>query len=295
MYVMNISTLIGNTPLLKLQTFSTDAYHIYAKLEGQNIGGSIKDRVALAMIEDLEHRGILTKEKILLEPSSGNTGIGLAMIGKAKGYSVKIVMPETATLERVKILKRFGAKIAFCKTADWSGDTAINQVKAMAQHDDRYVMPNQYENPLCVDIHYRTTAAEIINQCPQITHLVATMGTGGTITGVAKRLKKYNPLIHVTGVEIQPNSKIPGPRSLLGYVPPILDFTFIDQRILIEDESAVFSLWNQLAQTEGLLYGPSSAAALSGAMDIIHTQKASSPAHIVVIFPDRGEKYVSIL
>jgi cysteine synthase len=289
---MQLTDLIGNTPLIKLNTFSTSAMSVFAKLEGQNPGGSIKDRVALSLIEDLERKNLINKDKIIIEPSSGNTGIGLAMIGAAKGYQITIMLPETATPERTKILDYFGAKILYCSAQDWIGDTAIEKVKTITTQDPRYVMPNQYENPVCVEVHYQTTATEIIEQCPQITHLIATIGTGGTITGIGKKLKEYNPAIQIWGVEIKPGSKIPGPRSLQGYIPPIIDFSIIDRRIMIEDETAVFGLAKQIAQQEGIFCGISSAAALHAAYREINAQENSN---LVVIFPDRGDKYISLL
>lgn len=288
----NLFSLIGSTPLVKVDSFSNKSVNLFAKLEGKNVGGSIKDRVALAMIEDLEKRGVLTKDKIIIEPSSGNTGIGLAMIGAAKGYKVKIIMPETATQERIKLLKMYGAEVQLCKKTEWKSNVAIENVKKFVSQHPEYIMPNQYENPVCVDIHYKTTAAEIISQCPSITHLVATIGTGGTITGIAKRLKKYNGAIQIVGVEIGSDSKIPGPRNLHSYVPPIIDFNFIDKRVMIENEEEVFAVHKQLAMQEGIFAGISSAAALSVAMKIsVELDKAN----IVIIFPDGGDRYMSIL
>lgn len=284
-----LEQLIGNTPLVKLNTFSNKT-NIFAKLEGQNIGGSVKDRVALALIEDLEKKHPDLKEKTIIEPSSGNTGIGLAMIGAAKGYRIKIVLPKNATPERVKILKIYGTEIEFCSQEEWKGSAAIEKVKKLCLENPSYVMPNQYENPVCVEIHYKTTAAEILRQCPTITHLVATMGTGGTITGIAKRFKQINPKIQIIGCEIKPDSKIPGPRNLQNYIPPILDFNLIDKRVMIEDEDEVFEIQKKLAKKEGLFAGPSSAAALSVAARI-----DSKDANVVVIFPDKGEKYLSII
>lgn len=287
-----IKKLIGNTPLFKLDSFCNENSNIYAKLEGQNIGGSIKDRVALALIEDLEEKNLLKKDSVIFEPSSGNTGIGLAMIGASKGYKVMIMLPQNATPERVAMLKFFGAQVEFCSKEDWKGDTAIKKCKQIVSSRKNYLMPNQYENPVCVKVHHDTTGEEIVKQCPNITHLVATVGTGGTITGVAKRLKEHNPKIRIIGVEIGPDSSIPGPRSIQSYVPPIIDFAFIDERVMIEDEQEVFALHKKLAGQEGLFCGISSAATLAIA------KKISSPTtkkkqQIVCIFPDRGEKYLS--
>lgn len=290
----SITDLIGQTPLVRLDHHSSPQVNIFAKLEGQNPGGSIKDRVALALIDGLERDGALKKESTIIEPSSGNTGIGLAMIGAAKGYRVKIVLPETATSERIKILKAYGAQIDICSKEEWTGNTAIEKLKQLVKENPNYVMPNQYENPACVDVHYRTTAQEIIEQCPQVTHVVAAMGTGGTVTGIGKKMREYNPEIRIVGVEIKPGSKIPGPRNLQSYIPPILDFSVVDDRIIIEDEGEVFHNAERLAKDEGLFYGPSSAAAFTVAMAIANKKNGHRTANIVVIFPDRGDKYLSL-
>lgn len=288
----NITTLIGNTPLFMLDSCCDDNSSIFAKLEGQNIGGSVKDRVAMALIQDLEDKDLIKDDTVIFEPSSGNTGIGLAMIGAAKGYSIKIMLPENATPERIALLKFFGADVSFCSRQDWKGDTAIKKCKEIVKSKDNYVMPNQYENPACVNVHYKTTGEEIINQCPNITHFIATIGTGGTIMGVAKRLKEHNSEIQIIGVEIGPDSSIPGPRSIQKYIPPIIDFEFIDKRVMIEDENSVHALHSEMAKTEGLFCGISSAATLKIAKEIAK-EKSAQKKNIVCIFPDRGEKYLS--
>jgi len=289
----NITNLIGNTPMVKLEYFSTDSCNIYAKLEGQNIGGSVKDRVALALIEDLEKNPAFSGQTTIYEPSSGNTGIGLAMIGTYKKYKVRILLPENATAERITLLKFYGAEVEFCSKEDWKGEKAIIKCKQSADNDEKMMMPNQYENPVCIDIHYRTTGAEILTQCPDITHFVSTMGTGGTITGVAKKLKEHDPQTLVTGVEIGPDSAISGPRNLVYYVPPILDFNFIDNRVMIEDEKRTFELHRKLAEEEGLFVGLSSAAALQAALELAGSLSAGQKANIVCIFPDKGDRYLS--
>ncbi|MEA2007010.1 MAG: cysteine synthase family protein [Patescibacteria group bacterium] len=288
----DITKLIGNTPLYKLISCCDKTCSIFAKLEGQNIGGSIKDRVAMALIKDLEKKNMIDENTTIFEPSSGNTGIGLAMIGAAKGYKVRIMLPENATPERIALLKFFGADIEFCNKEDWKGKTTIEKCKKQAAQNKNYVMPNQYENPACVAVHHDTTAKEILEQCPDLTHFVATVGTGGTIMGVAKRLKKHNPNIQVIGAEIGADSSIPGPRSIQEWVPPIIDFDFIDKRVMIEDEEAVHKLHRNLAKKEGLFCGISSAAALHVAQKIAQ-EEATKKKKIVCIFPDRGEKYLS--
>ncbi len=291
----DITKLIGNTPLIKLSSFCGENFDIYAKLEGENIGGSIKDRVALALIQDLEKKGLLGNNKTIFEPSSGNTGIGLAMIGTKKGYPVKIMLPENATPERIAILKMFGAEVIFCKKEEWKGDTAIEMVKKMTSEDNSLVMPNQYENEACVQVHFDTTGKEIVEQLPDITHLVATVGTGGTVTGVGKRMKYFNNEIQVVGIEIGQNSTIPGPRNLDTFIPKILNSNFIDQSLRIKKEPEVYEIHKKLCIYEGLFYGISSAATLYGALKIAEKIKPSSgkKAQIVCIFPDRGEKYLS--
>jgi len=296
----SIEDLIGNTPLMKLSSFSEHNFELYAKLEGQNPGGSIKDRVALALLDSIEKKYGDLKNKIIIEPSSGNTGIGLAMIGTQRGLKIKIILPQNASKERIKMLKILGAKIEFCQKEEWQGNLAIEKVKKMAQERENYIMPNQYENPACIDVHYEKTGPEIIKDCPKITHLVATIGTGGTIVGISKRLKNYNPKIKIIGVEVRKNSKIPGPRSLEDYQPPILNFDKIDERIKItkKDEEKVFELQKKLSQKEGIFYGLSSAAALWGALNsdlIKKARKQNQLLRVVIIFPDRGDRYLSLL
>ena len=296
---MQLENLIGNTPLIKLETFSHSQVNIFAKLEGQNIGGSIKDRVALALINDLEKKHSDLKLKTILEPSSGNTGIGLAMLGAVKGYRVKILLPQFVTPERISILKTFGAEVELCSSQDWINGSAIEKIKRLThQHPEKFVMPNQYENLAGMTTHYHTTGAEILQQCPQVTHFFSVIGTGGTITGIAKKLKESLPNVKVIGLEVKKNSRIPGPRNIEDYIPPILDFQYIDQRIMIENEEEVFELHHQLVRQEGLFYGLSSAAALWGTLrKAVQLQKdfPRQKFNLVVIFPDRGEKYLNSL
>ncbi len=301
-FLSSIEDLIGNTPLIRLgNSFSKDNLEFYVKLEGQNPGGSIKDRVALALLDDLSQKYPNLKEKTIIEPSSGNTAIGLAMIGAKRGLKIKIVIPRNCSQERVKMLQFWGAKIEFCTAKQWQGSQIIEAVKKLTQKNSSFIMPNQYENPVCVWVHYQNTATEIIRDCPQLTHLVTTIGTGGTITGVSKKLKEYHSKIKIIGVEVGIESKIPGPRSLEKYQPPILNLSFIDERIKIEkeNENEVFALQKKLCQKEGIFCGCSSAAALWGALKSNLIQKdlsqSSKPLKVVVIFPDRGERYLSIL
>lgn len=294
MYKNSILELIGNTPMVRLKHFSAGNTSVYAKLEGQNPGGSIKDRISLAMIEDAQAKGLLAPGMTIIEPSSGNTGIGLAMVGAIKGYKARIVMPENATRERTILLKKLGAEVEYCSQEEWTGERAISKIRSRAKDDPSLVMLDQYENPVAAKIHYLTTAEEIIAQCPQITHFIAAIGTGGTITGVGKRLKEQHPQIQVIGVEIKADSKIPGPRNLEAYMPPIMDLQYIDRRVMIEDEGQIFRISNMLAGKEGIFYGLSSAAALSVAHDIAMDLKDAN-AKIVAMFPDKGDKYFSLM
>ncbi|MCK5044144.1 cysteine synthase family protein [Candidatus Parcubacteria bacterium] len=288
----NILNSIGNTPLVKMEKFdSGPEVNIFAKLEGLNPTGSIKDRIALAMIEQAEKEGRLVKGKTILEPTSGNTGIALAMVAAVKGYKMKIVMPESMSIERRKILKVFGVEIILVKREDWR-DAAIRFTKGLAEKDDNLVMLNQYENKMNKDIHYQTTAQEIIEQMEgkKVDYFIAGIGTGGTISGIGRRLKEEYPDIKVIGVEPEIETQIQGLKSLAeGYIPPILDLDIIDEKIIVQDEDA-FESTRALAREEGIFAGISSGAAYSTAKQI--AGKISS-GNIVTIYPDRGERYLS--
>jgi cysteine synthase B len=291
---MNILDTIGNTPLVRIQKLNPNPkVNIFAKLEGFNPTGSVKDRIALYMIKKAEKEGLLNKEKTIIEPTSGNTGISLAMIGAIKGYKVKIVMPETMSIERRKILEFFGAELILVEEKEWR-DGAIRFIKSLVKKDKNLVLLNQYENEANVRAHYETTGKEIIEQMggKKIDVLVAGVGTGGTITGVGKRLKEKYPDVKIVGVFPRPKTKIQGLRSIEeGYIPPILDLKIIDEKIIVKDEEA-FEMTKKLAQKEGIFAGLSSGAALFAALKIA---KRLSSGNIVVIFPDRGEKYLSLL
>jgi cysteine synthase B len=291
---MNILDTIGNTPLVKIQKLNPNPrVNIFAKLEGFNPTGSIKDRIALYMVEKAEKEGILKKGKTIIEPTSGNTGISLAMIGAMKGYKVKIVMPKTMSIERRKMLKFFGAELILVEEKEWR-ERAIRFTKSLVKKDKNLVLLNQYENEANVRAHYETTGKEIIEQMgdKKIDVLVAGVGTGGTITGVGKRLKEKYPYIKIVGVFPKPKTKIQGLKSIEeGYIPPILDLKIIDEKIIVKDKEA-FEMTKKLAQKEGIFVGLSSGAALFAALKIA---KRLSSGNIVVIFPDRGEKYLSLL
>jgi len=275
---------IGNTPLVKIED------NIFAKLEGFNPGGSIKDRVALNMINQAEKEGIIVKGRdALIEPTSGNTGIGLAMVGAMKGYKVKVIVPETTSIEKIKMIKAFGGEVILAESLRYR-KFAINDAREMAKNGEGLVFLNQYENLNNPDAHYFSTASEIINQMEgkKIDYFVAGMGTGGTITGIGKRLKESYPDIKVIGVQPVQNQIIEGLRSLKdGFVPPIIDFDLIDE---IYDLEAIKALeTKEDLSRKGILVGPSSGAAMYICREICKNNKG---VNVVTIFPDRGERYI---
>lgn len=289
----NVLDLIGNTPLVKINklTGKKDAT-VLAKLERQNIGGSIKDRIAKYMIEKAEKEGKLTKEKIILEPTSGNTGIGLAIVAAVKGYKIVFTMSESVSEERRKILKAFGAN--FILTSKEKGtDGAIELAYNMAKKEpEKYFMPDQFNNSDNVLAHYETTGREIIEQTGgKIDMFIAALGTTGTVMGTGKRLKEFNPKIKIIGVEPHLGHKLQGMKSLKeAYRPGIYNRKGMDEKVFIKDEDA-FEATRQLAEKEGLLVGMS-----SGAVMHIALQKAKELGHgktIVVILPDTGERYLT--
>ncbi len=289
--MQNILEAIGNTPLVKIEKLNPNPkVNIFAKLEGQNPSGSVKDRIALAMIEKAEKEGILTKDKTIIEPTSGNTGISLAMIGTIKGYKVKLVMPETMSIERRKIIRAFGAELILVKKEEWR-DGAIRFVKKLVEQNKNLVLLNQYENEANVMAHYETTGKEILEQMEEkrIDVFVAGIGTGGTVMGTGRRLKEKYPNIKIIGVEPKLDTRIEGLRSTEEYLPPIINFREINQRITVEDEAA-FLTAKRTIEKEGIFVGISSGAALYTALQ---EAKTMISGNIVVVFPDRGEKYLS--
>jgi len=291
---MNILETIGKTPLVEINKLNPNSkVSIFAKLERFNPTGSVKDRIALAMIEKAEREGILTKEKTIIEPTSGNTGIALAMIGTVKGYKIKIVMPKSMSIERQKIIKAFGADLILVKEEDWRA-TTIKFTKNLVKKNKNLVLLNQFENEVNVRVHYQTTGKEILEEMndKKIDFFIAGIGTGGTITGTGKKLKEKYPKLKIIGVQPKLGSKIEGLKSLKeGYIPPILDLNLIDEIIEVEEREA-FEMVKKLAQKEGIFVGSSSGAAMSVALKI--AQKLNQ-SNIVVIFPDGGEKYLSVL
>ncbi len=290
----SVTDLIGNTPLIRLRSFEAGLRNVelYAKAEWHNPGGSVKDRAAARMIADGERSGRLTPDKIIIDATSGNTGIAYAMIGAARGFRVRLCMPENVTPERKKVLQAFGAEVIFTNPMEGS-DGAITTVRALyAESPDTYFYPDQYSNDSNWRAHYDTTAPEIIEQSAgRLTHFVAGLGTSGTFMGVGRRLREYRPSIRL--VSVQPDSPLHGLEGLKhmesAIVPPIYDPLLADEDVRVGTEDA-FDLTRRLARQEGLLVGISSGANLAGALQVA---RRTSDAAIVVIFCDGGEKYLS--
>ncbi len=290
MRAAGILNAIGNTPLVELSRISPKpTVRIFAKLEGNNPTGSLKDRIAKYMVEAAEQSGALTKDKIILEPTSGNTGIALAMVARLKGYKVKVVVPDNVTVERRQLLELFGAEITY---SDGSKGTngSIKLAQQLAE-DPQYFMPYQYGNPANPLAHYETTAVEIIRDCPEVDVLVAGLGTGGTLMGCARRLKEHNPKIRVIAVEPHPGDLVQGLRSLDdGFIPPILDTSLLDGKIIVESRCA-FAATKDLTAKEGIFAGVSSGAVINCAIRVALRMERGT---IICILCDGGWKYVSL-
>jgi cysteine synthase B len=284
--------LIGNTPLVRINRLNPNPNTaIYAKLEGTNPGGSIKDRIALKMIEQAERKGILTKDKTIIEPTSGNTGIGLSMVGVAKGYKVEIVMSEAVSNERRKILKAFGTKLILTP-AKLGTDGAIMKARELVENNpNQYFMPDQFSNKYNKLAHYETTAREIIEQTGgKIDFFVSAIGTSGTIMGVGKYLKEFNSNVSIVCAHPVRGHYIQGLKNMQeAIVPSLYDPSKIDITIMIDTPSA-FAMTRQLAAKEAIFAGMSSGAAMLAAVEVA---KKVSSGTIVVIFPDRGDRYLS--
>jgi len=282
---------IGNTPLVELPRITPKkGVRIFAKMEGNNPTGSLKDRIAKYMIEHAERSGELTKDKTILEPTSGNTGIALAMIGRRKGYKVKVVIPENATPERRQLLEIFGAEMIYSDGTKGSNG-AIELAQKLAAEDKTLYMPYQYGNPANPLAHYETTGVEILNDLPEVDVFVAGLGTGGTLMGVGRRLKEVNPKTKVIAVEPHPGDLVQGLRSLdEGFIPPILDTSLLDSKIMVDSRCA-FAATKDLTTKEGIFAGVSSGAVVHVAIRMAHRMEKGN---IVVILCDNGWKYVSL-
>jgi len=287
----NILQLIGNTPLVKINRLNPNKkVELYAKLEFFNPGSSVKDRTALSMIEGAEKRRELTKNKIVLEATSGNTGIGLALVCVVKKYKLLLTMPESVSVERRKILKALGAEILLTSAKDGT-DGAIEKAYEMARKNNKYWLADQFNNPENWKAHYYGTAEEIWQDTDgKITHFVGSMGTTGTLMGVSKRLKKHNPKIQIIGIEPLLGHKIQGLKNMKeAYKPGIYDKTLLDKKINVNDANA-YEMARKIAKKEGIFVGMSSGAAMFGALEVIKSLKKGL---VVVLFPDSGERYLS--
>jgi cysteine synthase B len=289
---MSITDLIGNTPLVEIRKLNPNPkVRILGKLEGNNPGGSVKDRIAYYMIKTAEEKGYLTPDKVILEPTSGNTGIGLAMVGAAKGHKVKLTMPECVSQERRNILVALGAALELTP-ADQGTDGAIRRAhEILSENNDAYFMPNQFANPSNVLAHYETTAPEIIKQTDgEVDIFVSGIGTTGTLMGVSDRLKEFNPKIKIVGVEPTLGHTIQGLKNMKeSIIPEIFNPSKIDERVIVEDDPA-YTISRRLALEEGIFVGMSSGAAM---VEAINQAKKIASGTIVVIFPDRGDRYLS--
>jgi len=296
----DITELIGNTPMVKINKLNPYPSSILAKLESFNPLSSIKDRTALSMINDAENKGFIKNDTILVEPTSGNTGIGLAYICAVRGYKLILTMPETMSIERRKLLSAFGAEIVLTQgNLGMSG--AIKKAEEIVAENKNSFMFQQFENPANPEIHRKTTAEEIWRDCDgKIDILVLAIGTGGTITGVAEVLKEKNPSIEVIGVEPASSPVLSGGQSGphkiqgigAGFIPKILNTKIYDKIITVSNEDA-FKYARLLAREEGILAGISSGAALKACIETASIQK-NNVKTIVTIFPSYGERYLSV-
>lgn len=289
---MSVLSVIGNTPLTEIVSLNGNSkVRILGKLEGNNPGGSVKDRPAYYMIKKAEESGELTKDKTILEPTSGNTGISLAMIGAAKGYRVKLVMPACASVERQHTLKAFGAEVVLTPGKE-ATDGAIRKAHQLLEESpDEYYMPNQFENENNILSHYETTGPEIYTQTKgEIDVLVAGLGTTGTIMGIGRYLKEKKPSVKIVAVEPIEGHTIQGLKNMKeSIVPSIYQPKELDEKIVLEDEEA-FETARDLSAKEGLFLGMSSGAAVAGALKVARDMNSGT---IVVILPDRGDRYLS--
>lgn len=296
--VNSILDLIGQTPLVRLQRMAKSGMaNIYVKVESFNPGGSVKDRIAWGMIQDAEKRGALRPGGTIIEPTSGNTGIGLAMIAAARGYRLIVVMPDSLSVERRLLMAAYGAEFVLTPGAEGMKG-AIAEAKRLLNENPDYFMPQQFENPANPEAHRRSTALELLDQLKDIDAFVAGIGTGGTITGVGEILKAHLPEIKIIGVEPATSPVIsggkPGPHKIqgigAGFVPMVLNKAIVDELIPVSNEDAL-EITRRLAREEGLLVGISSGAAVWAALKVAGT--LGKGKNVVVIAPDTGERYLS--
>lgn len=297
MIYKNSLEMIGSTPILKMNSIDENSADIYVKLEKFNVGGSVKDRAALGMIEKAERDGLLKKDDVIVEPTSGNTGIALAMIGRLKGYKVIIVMPDTMSEERRALIRAYGAELIL--TDGSKGMKGAIEKATELSNKDGYFMPQQFENSANKEKHYETTAIEILNDIKDLDVFIASVGTGGTVTGISKKLKEEIKELKTVAVEPE-NSKVlsggkPGPHKIqgigAGFIPAIYESKYVDEIISITDEEA-FEAAREFAKEEGVLVGISSGSAIAAAKKI--AKRLGKGKKVLAIAPDGGEKYLSM-
>jgi len=296
----NVLDLIFNTPMVKLNRVVIEGgANVYAKLEAYSPGGSIKDRIALSMIEDAEKKGILKKGSIIVEPTSGNTGIGIALIGAVKGYKVILTMPESMSIERIYILKSFGAEVVLTPASEGMSG-AVKKAEEILKKNKNAYMLEQFKNPANPQIHKKTTAQEILNCLGEkIDAFVAGVGTGGTITGIGEVLKKKIANVKIIAVEPENSAvlsgKPQGPHKIqgigAGFIPDILNQDVIDEIITVRDEDA-YKMAQRISKEEGIFCGISSGANCFAALKV--AEKLGKGKNIVTVFPDTGERYFSV-
>ncbi len=298
----SIAELVGNTPLLEISNFKKEEHleaNLFAKLEYFNPAGSIKDRIALNMILTAEKEGKLVPSSTIIEPTSGNTGIGLASIGRARGYRVIIVMPETMSVERRRLIAAYGAELVLTEGSKGMKG-AIAKANELHEEIPNSFIPGQFDNPINPETHYKTTGREIYNDLDgKVDILVAGIGTGGSISGIGKYLKEKNPSVKIIGIEPASSPVISkgvsGPHKIqgigAGFIPNTLNTSIYDEIITIENDDA-FSYGKKFARSEGILVGISSGAALKGA-SIVASREENKGKNIVVILPDNGDRYLS--
>ena len=282
--------LIGNTPLVRLRRMSPrEGVRIWAKLEGQNPSGSVKDRIAQAMLAAARADGSLATGQTILEPTSGNTGLSLAMIGRLYGHPVRCVMPESVSHERRDLLRFYGAELVL-SPGDLGTNGAVKLAQELYAQDPSVFMPMQYENADNPGAHYRTTGPEVLRDCPEITHFVAGLGTGGTLTGVGRYLKEHKPDVKIVAAAPHPGDLVQGLRSMEeGYIPPVFDESVLDGRIVVDSRTS-FAVTKQLLEREGIFAGISCGAAVRTAQRVAERMQSGD---IVVLLADGGWKYLS--